>query len=147
MVRVVPAAVAMLVAGVAMARAGVTLRNDVWEVRVEPGLRTPVRAGAEDLQALVDVLLDNVFTHTPDDAPVRVSLSSAPAGGVRLVVEDGGPGFPAGVDPTDRGVSGGGSSGLGLSIATQTAAGSGGRLEWGSSPLGGARVVVDLGPA
>ena len=117
------------------------------EIDVQPGLHVAVRAGTEDLQALVDVLLDNAFTHTPEDAPVRVALSAGSGGGVRLVVEDGGPGFPPGLDPTDRGVSGGGSSGLGLHIATQTAAGSGGRLQWGASSLGGARVVVDLGPA
>lgn len=117
------------------------------EVVVEPGLDARVRAGAEDLQALVDVLLDNVFSHTPEDAPVRVGLSTAPDGGVRLVVEDGGPGFPADLDPTDRGVSGGGSSGLGLAIAARTAVESGGTLAWGTSTLGGARVVVDLGPA
>lgn len=116
-------------------------------VDVEPGLDARVRAGAEDLQAVVDVLLDNVFSHTPDDAPVRVGLSTGPHGGVRLVVEDGGPGFPADLDPTGRGVSGGGSGGLGLAIAVRTAVESGGALTWGTSTLGGARVVVDLGPA
>ncbi len=117
------------------------------EVEVAAGLDGRVRAGAEDLQVLVDVLLDNVFTHTPEDAAVRVVLSSAPDGGVRLVVEDGGTGFPPDLDPTGRGISGGGSSGLGLAIASRTAVESGGALTWDRSTLGGARVVVDLGPA
>jgi signal transduction histidine kinase len=105
-----------------------------------------VRAGADDLVALVDVLLDNVFTHTPDDAAVRVGVDRAPGGGVRLVVEDAGPGLPD-ADVVDRGASRGGSTGLGLSIADRTATESGGRLELGRSDrLGGTRVVVDLGP-
>ncbi|MDO9456806.1 HAMP domain-containing sensor histidine kinase [Nocardioides sp.] len=104
-----------------------------------------VRAGADDLAALVDVLLDNAFTHTPDDAAVLATVDAAPSGGVRLVVEDAGPGLPDG-DVVGRGTSGGGSTGLGLSIADRTAAESGGGLETGrSAALGGARVAVVLG--
>jgi signal transduction histidine kinase len=106
-----------------------------------------VRAADEDVRAVVDVLLDNVFTHTPEGAAVRVSASPAPAGGVVLVVEDDGPGFPAGLDPVDRGSSGAGSTGLGLAIAQQTAAESGGGLVLEASASGGARVVLTLGGA
>ncbi|WP_139983888.1 sensor histidine kinase [Nocardioides litoris] len=116
-----------------------------WELRSTATGPVVVRAGADDLVALVDVLLDNAFSHTPDDAAVRVTVADAP-GGLSLVVEDGGPGLPEGVDVLGRGTSGGGSTGLGLSIADRTAAGSGGRLELGRSPdLGGARVEVVLG--
>lgn len=105
-----------------------------------------VRASASDMEALVDVLLDNVFTHTPDGSPVAVVLARRTGGGLTLTVDDAGPGFPTGVDVTGRGASGSGSTGLGLAIARQTATESGGGLSWSSSPLGGARVVVDLGP-
>lgn len=105
-----------------------------------------VRASADDLRAAVDVLLDNVFTHTPDDAAVSVSIRARPAGGLVLTVDDAGPGFPTGLDVVDRGTSGGGSSGLGLSIVERTATESGGGLALLTSPWGGGRVVVELGP-
>lgn len=103
-----------------------------------------VRASEEDVRAVVDVLLDNVFSHTPEGAAVRVS-AIASAGGVRLAVEDEGPGFPSGVDVVDRGTSGAGSTGLGLAIVDQTATESGGGLVVGASASGGGRVVVTLG--
>jgi signal transduction histidine kinase len=105
----------------------------------------PVRASEEDLVALVDVLFDNVFTHAPDGTPVAVALAARPAGGLILTVEDGGPGFPVGLDVVRRGTSGTGSTGLGLSIVDKTATESGGGLSLGSSLYGGARVVVELG--
>jgi signal transduction histidine kinase len=104
-----------------------------------------VRAAEEDLVALVDVLLDNVFTHSPDGAGVAVTLAPRPAGGLVLTVEDGGAGFPDGLDVVRRGTSGAGSTGLGLSIVDKTATESGGGLSLGPSSLGGARVVVELG--
>jgi signal transduction histidine kinase len=102
-----------------------------------------LRASRADLEALVDVLLDNVFSHTPDDAAVRISLA-ADAEAVELVVEDAGPGLPTGLDVTGRGESGAGSTGLGLSIAARTAADAGGTLTTGASDMGGARVAVTL---
>lgn len=109
-----------------------------------------VRASADDLVALLDVLMDNVFSHTPEGAAVEVRLAHAPAdqgGGVLLVVEDAGPGFPVGVDVVRRGESAAGSTGLGLAIVARTAEASGGSLSVGRSSLGGARVQVRLGPA
>ena len=61
-----------------------------------------------------------------------------------LTVEDTGPGFPAG-DLVRRGSSGGGSTGLGLDIARQTAETSGGTLTIKNSGDGG-QVVAELGP-
>ncbi|QIG43708.1 HAMP domain-containing histidine kinase [Nocardioides anomalus] len=106
-----------------------------------------VRASAADLEAVVDALLDNVFTHAPEGSAVAVSLAPSAAGGLVLTVDDGGPGLPAGLDVVRRGTSGAGSTGLGLAIADQTATASGGGLALDASPLGGARVVVTLGPA
>ncbi len=104
-----------------------------------------VRASAEDLEALVDVLLDNVFTHTPDTAAVAVSVGRADGGGLVLTVADAGPGIPEGVDVIGRGSSGAGSTGLGLAIIDRTARESGGTVRLGVSDLGGAEVVVELG--
>lgn len=117
-----------------------------FDLVVEATAPVPVRTSEEDLQALVDVLLDNVFTHTPDDAAVTVTLTARAGGGLVLTVDDGGPGFPADLDVAGRGESGAGSTGLGLSIVDKTATESGGGLSWGASPLGGGRVVVELGP-
>ncbi len=105
-----------------------------------------VRAGTQDVAALVDVLMDNVFTHTEEGAAVEVQVAARPGGGLQLVVDDAGPGWPVAVDPTRRGASGAGSTGLGLSIAARTAQESGGSLRLARSPLGGARVEVLLGP-
>lgn len=112
-----------------------------------PEASVPVRASAEDLAALLDVLLDNVFTHTPEATAVRVAVAHRDGGGLTLVIEDDGPGFPEGVDVTGRGTSAGGSTGLGLDIATKTATESGGGLRVEHSPSGGGRVVVELGSA
>ena len=67
-----------------------------FEVRVDPSRPVLVPASEEDLRALVDVLLDNVFTHTPDGTRVAVSLAARPRAGLRLTVDDGGPGLPGG---------------------------------------------------
>jgi signal transduction histidine kinase len=114
-------------------------------VDVAPG-RLPVRAPAEDVAACVDILLENVFAHTPEGAAFAVRLSSRASGGAWLVITDDGPGF-SDPDPTLRGQSSGGSTGLGLDIARRIAEASGGTLLLGHSPLGGAAVTVGLGPA
>lgn len=114
-------------------------------VTVTPG-EGRVRAAEEDVRAAVDVLLDNVFTHTPEGTAVRVS-ASGDGDAVVLVVEDDGPGFPDGLDVLGRGTSGAGSTGLGLSIAHQTATESGGDLVLEESATGGGRVVLRLGGA
>lgn len=102
-----------------------------------------LRTSRADLEALVDVLLDNVFTHTADDDAVGVTLT-AYDDRVELVVKDAGPGLPTDLDPTGRGASGAGSTGLGLAIASRTAEDSGGALSVGVSDMGGARVAVTL---
>jgi signal transduction histidine kinase len=104
----------------------------------------PVALSREDLAACVDALLGNVFAHTPEGTAFTVDLGPRPMGGVRLVVADDGPGF-ATPDPLGRGVSGAGSSGLGLDIAKRAAEASGGSLSIGRSQSGGAKIVLDLG--
>jgi signal transduction histidine kinase len=105
-----------------------------------------VRASAADLVAVLDALMDNVFTHTDDGVAVRISLTPRAEGGLVLVVEDDGPGYPDDLDVTRRGTSGAGSTGLGMSIVAATAAESGGRLALGTTTTGGARAEVTLGP-
>ncbi len=108
------------------------------QVQSEPPLM--VQVGEEDLEAVVDVLLDNAMTHTPHGTSVRVCVESVGASAT-LIVEDDGPGFPDG-HVHERGVSDGGSTGLGLDIARRTVEGAGGTLGAGRSELGGARVAL-----
>jgi len=116
-----------------------------FTVEIDVASPVAVRASEEDVAALADVLLDNVFSHTPEGASVRVAVSARRGGGVVLTVEDGGPGYPADLDVAGRGTSGAGSTGLGLAIVDKTATESGGGLSMSRSPYGGARVVVELG--
>ena len=104
-----------------------------------------VRTSAEDLAACIDILLENVFSHTAEGLSFEVRLSRRAGGGAWLVVADDGPGFPD-TDPTQRGLSSGGSTGLGLDIARRIAEASGGTLTVGRSPTGGGSVTAGLGP-
>jgi signal transduction histidine kinase len=105
----------------------------------------PVQVSREDLATCTDILLENVFTHTPDGAGCVIRLSHRQPGGAWLVVADDGPGFPQ-ADPTERGRSSIGSTGLGLDIARRIAESSGGTLMIGRSASGGGVVTVGLGP-
>ena len=115
-----------------------------WTSTVEPDGPHPVRLSTADAEAAVDVLLGNVFAHTPEGAPYALSVTAAD-GRVRLVVEDGGPGIADSLLVLDRGASTGGSTGLGLDIASAAARAAGGELRVDTSEsLGGARVVLDV---
>ena len=102
-----------------------------------PGTALPVAVAADDLADMLDVLVDNVFAHTPEPAGFSVRLSEA-AGMVRLEVADTGPG-PGGVRQEREG-----STGLGLDIARRTAVAGGGGLDFGPGTHGGTTVVVTL---
>ena len=109
-----------------------------------PRRRVPAGIDAVELADVVDVLIDNVFAHTPDGVRFAVSVEEVPGKGVAVTVSDAGPGLPS-QDVVARGASGGGGTGLGLDIALRAATASRGSLELGRSPLGGARVRVLLG--
>jgi signal transduction histidine kinase len=101
-----------------------------------------VRVSAEDLAAALDVLLENVFAHTPDGTEAAVTVRQTATGAV-VEVADRGPGLPS--DALERGRSGGGRTGLGLDIARRTAEASGGRLRVAGRPEGGSTVTLELG--
>ncbi|WP_226358076.1 MULTISPECIES: HAMP domain-containing sensor histidine kinase [unclassified Pseudonocardia] len=138
------------------AAAVVRERVEFWRVLAEDTDRAvtlhladgplPVACAPGDLEACVDALLGNVFAHTPDGTAFGVELTARPGGGARIVVHDDGPGLPPGTDPTSRGVSGGGSTGLGLDIARRTAEQAGGSLTVTSPPTNGLRVDLTLAP-
>jgi signal transduction histidine kinase len=111
-----------------------------------PPFSLPVRVAEQDLVACVDILLENVFAHTPEGTALSVRASPRTAGGAWIVVSDSGPGFSH-PDPARRGLSSAGSTGLGLDIASRIAERSGGTLTLGRAPLGGGAVTIGLGPA
>jgi signal transduction histidine kinase len=111
-------------------------------VDIGPG-PLPVPLPRAELEACVDALLGNVFAHTPNGTPFAVRLTGRP-GGATLVVADSGPGLPDAA-VLRRGVSGSGSSGLGLDIVRRAAEQTGGSVRF--EPGGpGLSVVVELGP-
>ena len=102
-----------------------------------------VAVPTEDVEAVVDALLENVLSHTPDGVRFSVSVE-ARDDRATLAVEDAGQGFRD-ASAVERGESHGDSTGLGLDIVRRTVEGSGGSLAIGESRrLGGAGVVVTL---
>ncbi len=95
---------------------------------------------------LVESLIANIFTnikvHTPENAPVRVTITSH-----ELIIEDGGPGLkemptkPFERFDTSRSRETGG-SGLGMSIIQKSVAHLGGKLTFGKSDLGGLKISI-----
>jgi signal transduction histidine kinase len=100
----------------------------------------PVPLDEVDLRDVVDVLIDNVFAHTPEGVGFRVSLQREGPHAVRLVVSDRGPGPFA----TAPGASRPGHTGLGLEIVRRTVEPAGGVVEIGAAPKGGTVVGVRL---
>lgn len=127
----------------------VAQRASFWNVLAEDQRRAatvsvaagpiPVRLTDDDLATLLDILLQNVFIHSPEGTPYEVSLGAASGGGATLVVRDYGEGFAVST-PSERSA---GSTGLGLSIAERLATASGGSLTHHDDH--GAVVVVELG--
>jgi signal transduction histidine kinase len=96
-----------------------------------------------DLRAVVDALIENVLSHSPDGTPFTVHVERL-SQVVTLAVEDAGPGFSDG-RAIERGESTGNSTGLGLDIVRRTVEDSGGSVFVGeSNALGGAAIIVQL---
>jgi signal transduction histidine kinase len=122
--------------GVLAADQGRGLRVDVPTDEVVVGLDATALGGA------LDVLVDNVFHHTPGRTPFALVVEPGRAT-VRVGVEDDGPGL-AGEELARRGRSGAGSTGLGLDVARSTAERAGGRLLIEAGASGGARILLEL---
>jgi len=130
-------------------------RAGFWRVLAEEqGRRTSVRVETgehlvalprSDLGALIDVLIENVFAHTPAGVGYRLVVRSRGGGGSALTISDDGPGF-ADLGVMTRGKSGAGGTGLGLDIVVRTAERTGGGMRVGSSASGGAEIEIVFGP-
>lgn len=133
----------------------VTHRAGFWQVLAdEQGRPTaisidagehPVLLARAELGVLIDVLLENVFAHTPSGVGYRLSVRSQGDGSSVLTVSDAGPGFGA-LSVIERGASGAGSTGLGLDIVVRTVERAGGGIRLGTSTDGGAEIAVVFGP-
>lgn len=97
----------------------------------------------DDLAAVVDALIGNVFRHTPQGTRFVVRVERRDRH-VRLTVDDAGPGVADPEAALTRGVSVGGSTGLGLDIVARAARTADGELTIARAPLGGARVTVSF---
>lgn len=103
----------------------------------------PVAIPRVDAEAVIDALIENVLSHTPEGTPFAVLVVTA-GNTATLVVEDAGSGF-IDASAVERGTSRGDSTGLGLDIVRRTVEESGGTLAIGeSTSLGGAGIVVNL---
>ncbi|WP_455352233.1 ATP-binding protein [Streptomyces sp. SYSU K217416] len=134
----------------------VALRLDFWSVLAGQQDRpyerfftprpTPVPFPEDDLAAVVDALVGNVFRHTPQGTAFAVRVERT-EWQVLLTVDDAGPGVADPDAALTRGVSVGGSTGLGLDIVARAARAAAGDLQITRAPMGGARVRVAFGLA
>ena len=149
------------------AAAVVTDRLAFWSVLAEEQGRTVTVAIADadadvrvalapdDLAACLDALLGNVFAHTGDGVGFSVAVHPGLDDLVHVVVADEGAGLPHDDGRLhERGVSGSGSTGLGLDIARRAATASGGRARdreraWrrhpGGAPAGSTAGLISAG--
>src|SRR5215472_13236979 len=108
-----------------------------------PSRRVEVGLGRDELDAAIDALLSNVFTHTPEGTAFSVQLRRTARGtqSWSLVVEDQGT-----ADSTQAAKPGPGrrGTGLGLDIVRRTAARAGGNAVVGRTPSDGFRVEVQV---
>jgi signal transduction histidine kinase len=105
-----------------------------------------ISAPPEWVDRLLGVLVDNACRYSPNGGPIEVRVEVA-GGQVRLLVEDAGPGIPAGerrrvFDRFHRATDQPGGTGLGLPIADAVVRGTRGRWHIDSSALGGASMGV-----
>ncbi len=103
----------------------------------------PVSVPQGDAEAMIDALLENALSHTPEGTGMKVEVSFD-GDDVVISVEDAGQGFVDG-SVIDRGASSADSTGLGLDIVRRTVEGSEGLLSIGRSrELGGAGIIIRL---
>jgi signal transduction histidine kinase len=117
-------------------------QNRQFSTSMIPG-PLPVAVSDEDLSTVLDTLVGNVFSHTDPGVALAVEIKSR-GDSACLQVSDAGSGFPPDIDLTARGVSGAGSTGLGLDIVRKIATAAGGGMSTRRAAMGGAEVTVEF---
>ena len=105
----------------------------------------PVRASGEDLAACLDILLENVFAHTPEGAGLAIRLSRGPAAAPGWSWPTTGRASATGTSPSGAGPAPGPPAWASTSPGASPRA-SGGTLTIGRSASGGGSVTLGLGP-
>jgi signal transduction histidine kinase len=101
-----------------------------------------IGVASDELEAAIDVLIDNVFSHTEEPASFSVTVT-ADDESVVIHIDDSGPGLSKEqLEERMMVGSGVGSTGLGVLIAGRTSRTAGGRMLMGPSQLGGLRVTM-----
>ena len=118
---------------------GRQVRTDIAPKAMRIGL------DADDLAACVDAALGNIFAHTDEGVGFSVSAQPWIDDKIHIVIEDDGKGLSANANRlSQRGVSGSGSTGLGMDIMRRTAESTGGHFEVADSPNGGVRINLSF---
>jgi len=115
-------------------------QNRPWEFS-PPVMKLHVKIARPDLAAAIDVLIENIFAHTPEGSAMALAITSGPDYAT-VRVDDAGPGISAA--SVLRGASGAGSTGLGLDIVRRMAIDAGGTFQIGQSRLGGTQIEFRL---
>ena len=102
-----------------------------------------VAASSDEVEAMFDALIGNVFAHTPAGTSYEMGVVDHRDGTAILTISDAGPGM-ASEAMLRRGASGGDSTGLGIDIVRSFANRLGGRAEWQVAPSGGTLVRMIL---
>jgi signal transduction histidine kinase len=142
------------VAALAVAEAGRGRRVPVAVAVAGDPAPPPVAGSPDALGRVVANLVDNAARHARSQ--VRVTVAGGDGGGVRLVVDDDGPGIPEADrervferftrldDARSRAGGGAGGAGLGLAVVRSVVTRHRGTVRAEAAPLGGARLVVEL---
>lgn len=126
--------------------------NKNRKITTDIAINCSVNGSREHLNRLIQNCLSNIVRHTPESAPVSISLSTV-GKRAELIIEDGGPGLPENAygseikamnrfDPSRSRESGG--SGLGLSIIAAIVQEHLGELELYKSKLGGLALKIRI---
>ena len=117
-------------------------QDRTWSVEA-PKNAVQIRAACDEISAVLDAIVGNVFAHTPSGTGYSMTVESMEGSNVRLTVSDRGPGIES-PSMLQRGASGGTSTGLGIDIVRSFAHRVGGRAEWLPEPVGGTSVQLVL---
>jgi two-component system, OmpR family, sensor histidine kinase KdpD len=143
------------IVGTALARLRPALGTRRLTVDIPPAV-PPVSVDATFIDQALTNVVENAIKYTPEGAAIAISARTGGTGRVMLLVEDGGPGVPAGslsrlFDKFYRVARPGEGSrrgtGIGLTVVRGLVEAMGGRVSAGPSELGGLAIAIDLAAA